>query len=93
MAHGATFKAYLTKYALTSGIRFVEAKECFDLNGMPYSPRMITYKRPGSMYSEYSIGEEWHLTPEAALAKSEVMRTKTHTKTHTDDALHFWPFT
>jgi len=75
---GNTFKAYLTKYALTSGIMVVDAEECLQFNGDPYSSRMIAFKFPGGTYTEYAHGEgkDWHLTPESAITRAETMRTK-----------------
>jgi hypothetical protein len=60
--------AWVTKYALTEGIEVVEAEWCADI-----SDKMITYG--GNGYSRQSAhGNDWHRTPEAALARAEEMR-------------------
>lgn len=63
-----TFKAYITKYALTSGIISVESEIS---NTLPF---MLCYKAGG--YTNYSYGEgvEWHRTIESAITRSESMR-------------------
>jgi hypothetical protein len=59
-------KAWVTKYALTEGIRVVDAKVCGD-------GRMIAYGSVG-YGSQHAHGKDWHRTPEAALARAEEMR-------------------
>lgn len=61
-------KAWVTKYALTSGISCVEGTVCHGSSG-----RMLRYTRPGCI-QEYAHGDDWHRTPEAALARAEEMR-------------------
>ena len=63
-------KAYITKYALTSGIMEVEAEQS------SVAPSMVTWKRPGDWGSSAAHGEgkDWHRTKEAASAKAEKMR-------------------
>lgn len=62
------FTAYVTKYALTTGIYAVDAELRSDI-----SPKMISYKR-GGYVAEQAFGNEWHRTPEAAIARAEEMR-------------------
>ncbi len=74
---GNTFRAYITKYALTSGIIVVDARECLNTTGgKPYHIRMIAYR--SGAYTDYAHGEgkDWHLTPESAITRAEEMRTK-----------------
>jgi hypothetical protein len=59
-------KAWVTKYALTSGILVVEAEHCTDSD-----PGMIAF---GEM--NYAHGDDWHRSLEAALSRAEVMRRK-----------------
>ena len=54
-------KAWVTKYALTTGIKLVDGEVC---NGT-----MLSY----DTYS-YAHGNDWHRTPEAALERAEEMR-------------------
>lgn len=62
------FKAWVTKYALTEGIEFVEAELCANI-----SETMISYGSNG--YSaQHAHAKDWHRTPEAALARAEEMR-------------------
>lgn len=60
-----TFKAWITKYALTKGIQEVEAKVC---DG---SDTMVRYGR-----HEYAHGEglEWHRSLESAQKRANLMR-------------------
>lgn len=57
-------RVYVTKYALTSGIRYV-------LADVANTPRMISYGR-----GEYAHGEgkDWHRTWDAALDRAMEMR-------------------
>ncbi len=59
-------KAYVTKYALTSGILVVEAEHCTDID-----PNMIKF---GAM--NYAHGKDWHQTLKAALTRAEDMRKR-----------------
>jgi hypothetical protein len=58
--------AWVTRYALTSGVRKVDGEVCHEI-----SSKMVAYGK-----SEYAHNDDWHRTPEAALAKAEDMRTK-----------------
>lgn len=64
-------KVWITKYALTAGIRLVDA----ELSSS--SPNMVSYGNVG-YGSQYAHGEgkDWHLTPESALKRAEEMRKK-----------------
>jgi hypothetical protein len=57
-------KAWITKYALTGGIKCVDGKVCHEISG-----DMLSYERYGTAH-----GKDWHRTPEAALARAEEMR-------------------
>jgi len=59
-------KAYVTKYALTTGILVVEAEHCTDID-----PNMISF---GEM--NYAHGNDWHPTLKAALTRAEDMRQR-----------------
>jgi hypothetical protein len=59
-------KAWITKYALTTGIEVVDAEVCHSINSS-----MISYGAGGYLYAH---GKEWHRTPEQALARAEQMR-------------------
>lgn len=61
-----TIHAWVTKYALTAGIEMVDARICGD-------GCMIAYGDIG-YGPQFAHGKEWHLTPEAALARAEEMR-------------------
>lgn len=58
--------AWVTKYALSSGIDRVEAEVCHYINS-----GMITY---GS--HQVAHGNDWHRAPGAALQRAQEMRTK-----------------
>lgn len=62
-------KVYVTKYALTTGIRIVETDS--DLK-----KQMIAFKDGSSGYTSYVFGNDWHTTPEEAVACAEKMRLK-----------------
>lgn len=57
-------KAYITKYALTVGVKEVDARDVGD--------GMIEYNEGG--YTCYAHGDDWHATPYAAKIKAEAMR-------------------
>ena len=57
-------KAWVTKYALTKGIELVNGKVCHDINS-----GMLSYWEHATAH-----GDDWHRTPEAALARAEKMR-------------------
>jgi len=63
------FTAWITKYALTEGIEVVEAELCSDI-----SDKMITYGGNGYL-SQSAHGNDWHRTPESAIARAEKMRS------------------
>ena len=56
--------AWVTKYALTKGIELVNGDVYHDINS-----GILSYKMAYSVY-----GNDWHRTPEAALARAEDMR-------------------
>ena len=62
-------KAYITKYALTEGVYEV----CGDLS--EFTGGLFVEKILG-VYPQYHGRGDWHLTPEAAIAKAEEMRIK-----------------
>lgn len=63
--------AWVTKYALTDGIQKISGNVCNETND-----KLLRYKNMGSsgMYYSHAWGNEWHRTPEAALARAEEMR-------------------
>lgn len=64
-----TFTAWVTKYALTTGIEKVNAEWCADI-----SESMIVY---GNVYGRRLLtahGKDWHRTPEEAIARAKEMR-------------------
>lgn len=63
------FTAWVTKYALTTGIDMVEAEWCNDI-----SESMISYGAEGGRMGLTAHGKDWHRTPEAAIARAEEMR-------------------
>ena len=63
---GKKIKAWITRYALTNGIKVVDAEVC-------ENEQMISYGK--SKYGlEFASGNDWHRTPAAALARAEEMR-------------------
>ncbi len=56
--------AWVTRYALSSGIEKVDAEVCSDV-----STTMIKYGERG-----YAYCREWHLSEEEAIARAEEMR-------------------
>ena len=58
-------KAWVTKYALSSGIEFVNGEVNHNVSSsmLSYGVRCVAH------------GKDWHRTPEAALARAEEMRT------------------
>ena len=58
--------AWVTKHALTSGIKMEAGKVCHNI-----SSSMFAY---GVHLLEHAHGKEWHRTPEAAFARAEEMR-------------------
>lgn len=64
-------KVWITKYALTQGIIFVDGvKNRFVDNGNLY------FKMPGSMYFDFYSKKDWHTTWESARDKAEDMRAR-----------------
>ena len=63
------FTAWVTKYALTTGIDMVEAEWCNDLR-----ESMSSYGAEGGRMGLTAHGKDWHRTPEAAIARAEEMR-------------------
>lgn len=61
-------KAWVTRYALTSGIDEVDGEVCHST-----SSDMLSYTI-GTTYTQYAHGKDWHRTPEAAIARAEQMR-------------------
>lgn len=63
-------KFYITKYALSQGIKTAEAQECGD--------DMIEERGAAGGYTQYFHGEgkEWHRSREAAVKRAEEMRKK-----------------
>lgn len=62
--------AWVTKYALTTGIQKVQATVCSDI-----SETMISY-REDARYELTAHGKDWHRTEEEAVARAEEMRVK-----------------
>lgn len=63
-------KFYITKYALTDGIKEVEAPEPTD--------QETTLVLTGGRFTQYAHveGLEWHRTKESAKKRAEIMREK-----------------
>ena len=63
-------KAWITKYALTTGIQVADGEVCHEVNSKMFiDSKMCTF---GSFNSVHR--QDWHRTPEAALARAEEMR-------------------
>lgn len=62
-----TFKVYVTKYALTEGVKEIEVSDCFNVN-----PTMVAAKIG---YGFYHKGE-WFRTREEALIDAERRRLR-----------------
>lgn len=67
MSDDNTFHAWITKYALTTGVYRITA-EGTDCETM--------ISDVGQRYQSHFHGNDWHLTESAALARAEEMRTK-----------------
>lgn len=63
------FTAYITKYALTSGILEVQAE-------WTEGSDMVTYKTAGSSFMQFAHKNDWWRDVDSAKARVEVMRTK-----------------
>ncbi len=59
-------KVWITRYALTVGIQYVDAEV------VERHPTMVKY---GSGWFAHGEGKEWHLTYSAAVDRAEKMRT------------------
>lgn len=66
MENKPRFKAFITKYALTDGIKEVEVEVCDEYPGM--------VKGSGLFALYHGEGKEWHRTRESAVKKAEEMR-------------------
>lgn len=64
----ADMKVWITKYALTSGIKEMEVEQS------EYSPDMVHEEKWNYCY--HGEGREWHKTLESAKIKAEEMRLK-----------------
>ena len=62
--------AWVTKYALTSGIQKVSGTARQTISNM----LVYQAKTSSGMHYSHARGNEWHRTPEAALARAEEMR-------------------
>lgn len=62
-----TMTVWITKYALTSGIKQLEVRECADFD------RVVGKAWNDSYHGE---GREWHRTYESAVSRAEEMRLK-----------------
>lgn len=60
-------KAWVTRYALTTGVELVDAEVCHDINS-----RMISYNNEHGL--QHAHGDDWHRTRKAALAQADKMR-------------------
>lgn len=60
-----TFTAYITKYALTTGIETQQVKQ--------WNKGMVSYELSGRI--KYAHGKDWHITKEAAILRAEQMRS------------------
>lgn len=61
------FRAWITKYALTTGIKETIVEDCFDT-----SPSMVG--DTDGQYKAYYHGKDWHRTLGAALTRAREMR-------------------
>lgn len=64
------FDAWVTKYALSTGIEAVQAKI------INRDRNLIVYMEKGKPLSQYAGENEWFRTPEEALRRADEMRTK-----------------
>jgi hypothetical protein len=63
-----TFTAWITEYALTTGIEECRVKDCFDI-----SDRMVA-RVSDRHFSDCVHSPHWHRTRETAVAQAEKMR-------------------
>ena len=61
--------AWVTRYALTTGIQKVSGTVCHET-----SSTMLCYSDPANGSKKFVHGNDWHRTPKAALARAEKMR-------------------
>jgi hypothetical protein len=61
-------RAWITKYALTSGVFTVEAELCSDTTA-----RMIKFRRSSEHYVEYAHGMDWHTSRSDAMDRVDDM--------------------
>lgn len=64
---GKTFTAWITKYALTTGIQKCTVR-ALEHEGM--------VEEVGARYTTYYHGKDWHRTREGAVARAKDMRAK-----------------
>lgn len=69
MTQRTRFTAYITKFALTSGIMEREVEDCFDT-----SPNMISVV--GTKYPTHYHKGDWFRSMAEAVAKAESMRSR-----------------
>lgn len=63
--------AYITRYALTAGIKAVEGNVC-----NPGGNEFFQWRGAPGEFMQYAHGNDWHLTKEAAVKRAEEMRVK-----------------
>jgi hypothetical protein len=68
MEQGNIMKAWITKYALTSGIQEVDGEVDTSISATMFS------WTPASGWMKHAHGKDWHKTREAAIARAEEMR-------------------
>ncbi len=68
MTERTQFKAYITKYALTSGITEETVEDCFDI-----SESMV---KSAQNELQYFHNGDWHRSLDDAIAKAEDMRKR-----------------
>lgn len=73
MTADPTIHVWITKYALTDGIKETDAKHC--VSSCP-SGSMIDCPALGIFATFHGEGKEWHRTRESAVKRAEEMRTK-----------------
>jgi ribosomal protein S2 len=68
MTHEFNINVWITKYALTTGIIEVKARKV--------DPSMVTYRRKGGMFNEFSHDKDWHTSKLEALNRFDQMKEK-----------------
>ena len=66
ITNGETIKAWITRYALSAGVKLVHAR---------VSGNMIIFQTDGG-HTDFAHDNDWHRTPESALRRAEEMRSK-----------------